>query len=152
MSFIGVRPRKGVSSYSYGLTSDFRLANNRELNTTFVEPINQFCFGEGSSRRIYTTSVNEKSKEKNIKGTVIQWHLFFGKRFPCLRRKATLSHRRAHEEFGKLVIFIGSFLPPANSRETIPLTENIDTDATDAAKALLKTYDYILSNWKADEK
>ncbi|KAI1240689.1 hypothetical protein IHE44_0009126 [Lamprotornis superbus] len=55
MSFIRVRPRKGVSSYSDVLTSDFRLANNRELNTTLVEAINQFCFGEGSSWRIYTT-------------------------------------------------------------------------------------------------
>lgn len=59
MSFIGVRPRKGVSSYSYILTSDFRLANNRELNATLVEAINQFCFKEGSSRRIYTTPVNK---------------------------------------------------------------------------------------------
>lgn len=64
MSFIRVRPRKGVSSYSYILTSDFRLANNRELNTTLVEAINQFCFGEGGSWRIYTTPVSENQKGK----------------------------------------------------------------------------------------
>lgn len=66
MSFIRVRPRKDVSSYSYVLTSDFRLANNRELNTTFVEAINQFCFGEGSSWRIYATPVSENQKGKTL--------------------------------------------------------------------------------------
>lgn len=66
MSFIGVRPRKGVSSYSYVLTSEFRLANNRELNTTFVEAIDRFCFGESSSWRIYTTPVNEKQERKTV--------------------------------------------------------------------------------------
>jgi len=64
MSFTGVRPREGVSLDSYAPTSDFRLANNRELNTTFVEAINQFCFGEGSSQRIHTTPVNENQKRK----------------------------------------------------------------------------------------
>lgn len=48
------------------LMSDFRLANNRELNTTFAEAINQFRFREGGSWRIHTTSVNNnQSKEKN---------------------------------------------------------------------------------------
>lgn len=156
MSFIGVRPRKGVSSYSYVLTSEFRLANNRELNTTFVEAIDRFCFGESSSWRIYTTPVNENQKRKTV---VVQWvsetfYLFLSQGCISLpeKEKATLSHRRACAEFSKLVIFIGSFLQPANSRETIPLTGNADTDATDAAKAFLKTYDYIFSNWKADEE
>lgn len=91
MCFIIVRPRKGVSSYSYILTSDFRLANNRELNTTLVEAINQFCFGEGSSWRIYTTPVSEKSKRKNISGTVIEGHFFVNLEM-CFLDEETKSH------------------------------------------------------------
>lgn len=70
MSFIGVRPRNGVSSYRYVLTSHFRIANNRELNTTLVEAINQFCFGEGSCWRIYTTPDNENQKRRTL---AVQW-------------------------------------------------------------------------------
>lgn len=75
MGFIRVILRKSVSSYRYGLPSDFRLANNRELNTTLVEAINQFCFREGSSWRIHTTPISENQKRGIISGTVIERHL-----------------------------------------------------------------------------
>ncbi|KAM6432631.1 LOW QUALITY PROTEIN: protein ELYS-like [Rhynochetos jubatus] len=42
--------------------------------------------------------------------------------------------------------FLTRSLNRANSTESIPLTENRDTDATDAAKALRTTSDYSLSN------
>lgn len=111
MSFIGARLRKGVSSYSYVLSSDFRRANNRELNTTFVKAINQLCFVENSSWRIHTTPVNEN---KNISGKMKLSDTFFRSQMyaPC-QKKATLSHMKACEELAKLVIFVSSFLDPA---------------------------------------
>ena len=102
----------------------------------------------------YTPPVDENQKRKTLAVQGLSDTFFWSPRCVSLPKKetATLSHRRAYAEFGKLVVFTGSFLHPANSVDTIPLTENTDTDATDAAKAWLKTHDYILSNWKADEE
>lgn len=63
-----------------------------------------------------------------------------------MKEKATLSQNR--HQFGRVVIIIGSFLHPANSIETISLTDYKDIDE----KAWLKAYEYILSNWSAGEE
>lgn len=130
--------------------SDFRLANDRELNTTTVEALNQLCFRESSSWRIHTTSVNKNWKRKTL---VVQWPntvFIWSQKYVSLARKekATLCQM---EHVSKLVTFRGSFLRVANSMEIFH-SWKYRYWCSGYCKNITKTCNYILSSWKADEE
>lgn len=108
------------------LMSDFWLANNRELNTTFAEAINQFRFREGSSWRIHTTSVNNNQKRKSISGEVAQQHLYL-KCASLSRKGKTILSQREYRRNRASLLYLEVHLCIHLTDRNYSLTENIES-------------------------